>query len=250
MEWHRDDVTWAFRIFTRLLQNGVITENERDFQYNYLRSEVRQILDEVIEKEAEIKIFAAGGNIYLTPGIDNSFFGYKNAELRERMKLRDNSELYLAYFVILCLLAKFYNSEDQSLTSRQFVPLEELEETVTGHINTVLEANYEEAELLEEEYQLNLLSVSGKWQDMPAFDDNIKSLRGARNNRISFLLRVMGFLEDVELVQILEDREIRILPKMEHIIVKYYFHSQRKEMLLDLLSKEAGIMEVMENAAD
>jgi len=241
MEWHKDDVMWAFRIFTRLLHNGVIDEQERDYHYAYQRSEVRQILEEVIEQEAEVKIFAAGGNIYLTPGVDNSYFGYKNAELREQMKLRNNSELYLAYFVILCLLAKFYNSEDQSLTSRQFISLEELEETVTEHVNTVMELELEEVELQEEKYQLNLRSVSETWQDMPAFDDTVKNLKSARNNRVSFLLRVMKFLEEEGLVQILEDREIIILPKMEHLVVKYYFHSQRKEMLLQLLSDSLRI---------
>ncbi|MDD3653750.1 MAG: DUF6063 family protein [Desulfotomaculaceae bacterium] len=237
MEWYKDDVMWAFRIFTKLLHNGVIDENERDYHYAYQRIEVRQVLEEVIEREAEVKIFAAGGNLYLTPGVDNNFFGYRNAELREQMKLRNNSELYLSYFVILCFLAKFYNSEDQSLTSRQFVPLEELEETVTEHVNTVLEAKTEEVELQEEKYQLNLRSVSESWLDMPAFDDSVKNLKIARNNRVSFLLRVMKFLEEEGLVQILEDREIRILPKMEHLVVKYYFHSQRKEMLLELLSR-------------
>lgn len=237
MEWHKDDVMWAFRIFIRLLHNGVIDENERDYHYAYQRSEVRQVIEEVIEREAEVKIFATGGNIYLTPGVDNSYFGYTNAELRERMKLRNNSELYLAYFVILCLLAKFYNSEDQSLTSRQFLPLEELEETVTEHVNTVMESEPEDVELQEEKYQLNLRSVSETWQDMPAFDDSVKNLKSARNNRVSFLLRVMRFLEEEGLVQVLEDTEVRILPKMEHLVVKYYFHSQRKEMLLELLSR-------------
>ncbi len=237
MEWHKDEVTWAFRIFSRLLQKGVILEDDRELHYAYQKSEVRQVLEEVIEREAEVKIFAAGGNIYLTPGVDNVNFGYTNAELRERLKLRNNSELYLAYFVILCFLAKFYNSEDQSLTSRQFVPLEELEETVTEHVNTVMQSEAEEVEIQEEKYRINLHSVAEQWQDMPAFDESIKNLRSARNNRISFLLRVMRFLEDESLVQILEDREIRILPKMEHLVVKYYFHSQRKDMLLELLSR-------------
>lgn len=241
MEWHKEDVTWAFRIFTKLLQDGVIGENEREYHFNFRRSEVRGILEEVIEREAEVKIFSVDGSIYLTPGVDNYFFGYKNARLRELMKLRDNSELYLAYFAILCLLAKFYSSDDQSLTSRQFVPLEELEETITEYVDSVLEADREEIEYLEGEFQLNLLSVAEKWQDMPAFDDTLKSLRAARNNRISFLLRVIRFLEDEGLVQILEDREIRILPKMEHLVVKYYFHSQRKEILLELLSRPLPI---------
>ncbi|MDD2629450.1 MAG: DUF6063 family protein, partial [Limnochordia bacterium] len=145
MEWAKEDVQLAFRIFLRLLENGQIID-ERELFYAYQRSEVRQILEEVIEAEADVKIFALGDHLYLSPGLDNRTFGYTNEELREKMKLRTNQELYLAYFTILCLLAKFYNSEDQTLASRQFVPLEELEETITGHMRRIQETPPEQVE--------------------------------------------------------------------------------------------------------
>lgn len=242
MELNEEDVRSAFRIFMRLLEKGVIEENEREFQYEYLRNEVRYILEEIIELEAEVKIFSAGGILYLSPGVDNRFFGYTNAELREKMGLRNNSELYLSYFIILNLLSKFYNSEDQSLASRQFVPLDELEETITGHVNTVMEAQPEEVQIQEEDFDINLRSVAEVWLDLPPFDDHITNLSRARNNRISLLLRVMRFLEDEGLVQILEDREVRLLAKMEHLVIRYYFNSQRKDYLLELLSKELSLL--------
>lgn len=237
MEWHEDDFRWAFRIFMKLIQDGKITEDQREYQFAYRRSQVRQIIEEIIEKEADVKIFSAGDTIFLSPGVDNQIFGYTNAELREKIKLRNNSELYLAYFVILCLLAKFYNSDYQTLSSRQFVPLEELEETVTAHVQKIMEANDEDVQVQEENYQINLRSVAELWLDLPAFDEKVVNLKNARNNRISFILRVMRFLEEEELVRILEDREIRLQPKMDRLVVKYYFHTQRKDYLLQLLSR-------------
>lgn len=242
MELLEEDVRSAFKIFMRLLESGVIAENERELQHEYLRGEVRYILEEVIEREADVKIFSAGGTLYLSPGVDNRFFGYKNAELRDRMGLRNNSELYLAYFIILNLLAKFYNSDDQSLASRQFVPLAELEETITGHVTTVMEASPDEVRMLEEDYDINLRSVAEVWLDLPPFDDNVTHLNKARNNRISLLLRVMKFLEDEGLVQVLENREVRLLAKMEHLVIKYYFNSQRKDYLLELFSQELPLV--------
>ena len=238
MELYEEDVRWAFRIFMRLLEKGVIEENEREYQHEYLRNEVRYILEEVIEREADVKIFAAGGVIFLTPGVANRFFGYTNAELREKMGLRNNSELYLAYFIILNLLAKFYNSDDQSLASRQFVPLEELEETITQHVQTIMEAEEEEVQIQEENFDLNLRSVAEVWLDLPPFDDQVINLNRARNNRISLLLRVMRFLEEEGLAQVLDDREVRLLPKMEYLVLKYYFNSQRKDYLLQLLARD------------
>lgn len=239
MQWDSGDVRDAFQIFIKLLHRGEVQDSDLYFAYN--QGDVRLILEEVVEKEAGVKIFAAGESLYISPGVDNPLFGYTNAQLREKMKLRDNSQLYLAYFVMLCLLAKFYNSDDQSLTSRQFLPLEELEENVTGHVQHVLEAQQEDVEEMEEATQLNLSSVAELWSELPAFDDTKKVLRRARNNRISFILQVLAFLEGEGLIQIIEDREVRLLPKMEYLVIKYYFHSQRKDYLLQMLMEPIQI---------
>lgn len=238
MEWTKKDITDAFRIFFTLLKDGIIEEDNSELRYAFQRSEVRQLLEDIIEKEAEVKIFSAKGNIYLTPGLDNRFFGYKNLELLKKMKLNNNTELYLAYFVILVLISKFYNSEDQSLASRQFLPIDELEKSITSYIENIRDRENDEIEEIEEELSINLKSISEVWMDIPSFDDTIKNLRRAKNNRISFLIKIMDFLEEESLIQVLEDYTIRPLPKMEYLIIKYYFNNERKEMLLSYLNDE------------
>jgi hypothetical protein len=236
MEWSQEDVRLAFRIFLQLLPTGRIEDQE--FLYHYEQNpNVRFILEEIMEKEADVKIFSMGGFLYLSPGVNNRYFGYSNEQLRTLMKLANNSELYLAYFAMLCLLAQFYNSDDQALTSRQFLPLEELEAIMTGHVAEIQAAQAEQIEALEEELQVNLSSVASLWTELPAFNETLKHQRRGRNNRISFLLRVLSFLENEGLVQVLDDSEIRLLPKLEHLVVKYYFHSQRKDYLLQLLAQ-------------
>ena len=238
MEWDKEDVQWAFRIFMHLLKHGVIDDSERELHYAYKKKEVYQILEEIMEKEADVKIFSMGKNIFITPGVDNRFFGYKNAELRDKMKLDNNSQLYLAYFAILCLLGKFYNSEDQSLASRQFISLEELEETITGHVDEVLASDKESIESVEDDLKLNLRKVADVWDELPPYDDKLKNPKRGKNNRISFLLKVMTFLEDEELITIMEDYTIRLLDKLEHLVMKYYFHSERKERLLQFVADD------------
>lgn len=236
MEWTQEDVRLAFRIFLQLLPTGHIEDLELLYHYEQ-NPNVRLILEEIIEKEADLKIFSMGSHLYLSPGVNNRFFGYTNEELRTAMKLENNSELYLAYFAMLCLLAQFYNSDDQTRTSRQFLPLEELEAIMTGHVSEIQAATDEQVEAWEEEMQVNLSSVAALWSEMPAFNETLKHQRKGRNNRISFLLRVLSFLENEGLVQVLDDSEVRLLPKLEHLVVKYYFHSQRKDYLLQLLAK-------------
>lgn len=246
MEWKQEEIRWAFRIFLELLRTGQIKENP-EFLYQYENNaNVRFILEDIVEAEADVKIFAMGDQLYLSPGVNNRYFGYSNEELRNKMKLENNSELYLAYFSILCLLAQFYNSDDQALTSRQFLPLEELEEMITNHVHEISEALPAQIERLEVETKINLSSVATLWIELPAFDDTLKHQRRGRNNRISFLLRILAFLEGEGLVQVLEEREIRLLPKLEHMVVKYYFHSQRKDYLLELLAEPLDLQALAE----
>lgn len=243
MEWNQDDVRLAFRVFFALLRNGHVEDPE--FLYHYEQNpNVRLILEEIMEKEADLKIFSMGEHLYLSPGVDNRFFGYTNEELRTMLKLENNSELYLAYFAMLCLLAQFYNSDDQALTSRQFLPLEELEGIMTAHALEIQAAKEEQVAALEEEAQINLSSVAELWSELPAFNETLRYQKRGRNNRISFLLRVLGFFEAEGLLQVLGESEIRLLPKLEHLVVKYYFHSQRKDYLLQLLAQPLSFAEL------
>ena len=229
---------WAFKIFIYLVKEGSITEEESDYYYAYQQEGVRYFLDEIIEPEADCKIFSLDGRIFLTPGVKNWFLGYSNQQLREEMSLKSNKELYLAYFIILCLLAKFYNSDDQAMTSRQFLPIEELEEMVTAQVEEIQSLSKADLDHREQELELSLSSVASIWSELPPFDDQLKNIRMGRNNRISFILRVLSFLETEELVQVLENKEIRVREKFEYLVVKYYFNSQRKEMILDLISND------------
>lgn len=238
MEYNEEDMRWAFKIFMYLLKEGSIPESETDYHYAYQSNEVRYIIEEIIEEESDSKIFSLGGTIYLTPGVNNWFLGHSNSQLKDMIKLRDNKELYLAYFIILCLLARFYNSEDQSMASRQFLLIDELEKVVTEQIEKINQLSEKGLKRREDELDLNLSGVADVWNDLPVFDDELKNLRRGRNNRISFILRVMAFLEEEDLVQIMENKEIRPLAKFEHLIIKYYFHSERKDKLLQLFEED------------
>ena len=65
-----------------------------------------------------------GSHLYLAR-VNNRFFGYTNEELRTAMKLENNSGCIWPTLPCSCLLAQFYNSDDQTLTSGSFF-LEEL----------------------------------------------------------------------------------------------------------------------------
>lgn len=70
------------------------------------------------------------------------------------------------------------------------------------------------------------------------FDEKLVHIKSGRNNRVSFILRVINFLENEGLATVSDDLEVRILPKLEHIVEKYYFNTERKEELIEFLKSQ------------
>ncbi|MBC7543856.1 MAG: hypothetical protein H7338_14120 [Candidatus Sericytochromatia bacterium] len=237
MTYSREATTLAVRLFLRLLADGEVTPADRTLFRSFQDPEVRAVIQDVLEPEAHVILFATDQAIYLTPAVDNDLFGYRNDELRDAMALQNNTQLYTAYFAILCLLAAFYNSDDQRQATREFLAVEALEKMISDHLSTVLAADEAAVKALEVQTELTLGSVAAYWDGLDIYDDTLKQLTRGRKNRVSFLLRIGAFLAREGLAEVLDHREIRLLPKLQHLIGHYYFHEQRKDQLLQLLQR-------------
>lgn len=134
MYWDKSDVEVAFELFLMLLKKRKIEKREREMYQLYTKEQVQEILNKLIEQKANMKILETEDALYIVPNMDNELFSYSNQELREKMKLKSNRELYLAYFAMLTVISKFYNSEDQSLSTRVYVTIEEIESTIRDHM--------------------------------------------------------------------------------------------------------------------
>ncbi|MED2841234.1 DUF6063 family protein [Bacillus wiedmannii] len=134
MYWDKSDVEVAFELFLMFLKKGKIEKREREMYQLYTKEQVQEILNKLIEQKANMKILETEDALYIVPNMDNELFSYSNQELREKMKLKSNRKLYLAYFAMLTVISKFYNSEDQSLSTRVYVTIEEIESTIRDHM--------------------------------------------------------------------------------------------------------------------
>jgi hypothetical protein len=235
-EFYRGEkVQTALTLFLELIRRGQVNaDDDLELIQAYKNDpEVQELLTELFESQAEVKILETVDRLYLSPNMDNRFFGYTNEQLRQRLRLYDNKELYLAYFVILSLLAMFYGSDSFEEVSRYYVTVQDLEQFITAK----LESLKQEADMdaLEQAAEYNLKTSAELWQDMPEYDTEIKQLRRTTRNRISLILRVCSFLQDEGLVLVQGEREIYILDKTEQMVRKYYSDNERKEKLLGLI---------------
>ena len=229
-----ENVKDACAIFMTLVSRGVVDEKSSRLLQAYKNvPEVREIVSGVFEPAAEVKVLNAVDKLYISPGIDNRVFGYTNTELRDLLGLKTNAELYTAYFIILCLIAMFYDGEDLNVVTRQFVPIIELEAFVTAKTEKI--GQLEEIAVVEEELAFSFSHAVHLWRDLPDYDDKLKSLARSKNNKVSFILKVCNFLQEQDLVIVHQDREIYLRDRLDCMVRRYYSDTSRKEQLLQFL---------------
>jgi len=230
-----ETVETALKIFLELARIGQLHQEDYPEMVQAYKTdqEVQGLFTNIIEPLADVKILESLYVLYLSPNMDNRFFGYTNEELRDKMKLSTNRELYLAYFVILSLLAMFYGEDSLSEVSRSYVTASDLERFVSTRLED-LGANIDLPDL-EKELEINLLSSVELWQDMPEYDPELKALRRSTKNRISFILKVAMFLEAEGLAHVEQDRELYVTEKTEQMVRKYYSDRGRQGKLLTIL---------------
>ena len=233
----KESVKLAFTVFHALLAEGVVTSNDGGLLQAYkTQPEVREILADIIEPGFDVQVLNAVEKLYLTPGINNKLLGYSNQQLRQSMGLQNNVELYMAYFVMLCLLAMFYNSETLDAATRQYVPLKELEDFITSKLENI--GRMEEITAAEAQLEFAFTAAASFWQELPPYDEKLKSLVRSKRNRVSFVLNVCRFLQGQDLIVVHEEREIYWRERLDCMVRRYYADSRRKEQLMNFLLNE------------
>lgn len=235
-----ETVVKAFEIFLELVRRGHLDGSSPElFAAGKNDAEVQDLLANVIEPLAGVKILETPERLYLSPNTDNKFFGYTNEDLRSRMKLDNNRQLYLAYLVILCLMAQFFGTDAMDEVTRSYVTVSDLEKFITNKLQGL--GQEEDLKELDDKLEYNFASSIELWKDLPEYDQSLKHLRRSKNNRISFILRVTAFLQEESLAVVYDDREIHVTEKMQVMVAKYYADSARKEKLLALIRRQEAV---------
>jgi hypothetical protein len=239
MQYQENDFPEAFSIFMNLLKNkGVLSRKNKEFLQSFRRSEIQEIIQDTIQPIANVHIFQTDDKtIQMVPNFDNQILGYNNQRLREEMKLEDNKQLYLACFIIIITISKFYNSESQFLATRAYVTVEEIEKTVHSYIEDFLKQGPDEQKDFQNLSQMDFKGMVNIWFSLPVYNEKSKTIERTKNNRISFILRALRFMQDKDLFILHESKEIQLTEKLKQIIEHYYFNEERKSLILQLFNK-------------
>ncbi|KAF6625248.1 DUF6063 family protein [Paenibacillus sp. S33] len=234
MLYQKSEVEDAFSLFLQLVNAGKIDKKDVESIKLYRNDNVQRLLSEVFEPKANVKIFESENNIFLVPQLDNHLLSYSNAELKKRLGLDSNEQIYLFYFCIIVLLSQFFNSEDHTLAANQFVRVETIQNIMKKHISEF--QSYSETQLENQTIRtmLDITGIINAWGALPEYNEKAKNIRNTKKNQIGFILHCLKFLQDEDLIILREDSEVSITDKMNLLIIRYYYHTQRKDQLLTL----------------
>ena len=86
-------------------------------------SEVYELVHKIL-KSFNISLYEYKENLYITAGEKNWVYGYSNEELKKALGIKLNKELYLCYFIIYNIIAKFYHDTSGG-TLAEYIKIDE-----------------------------------------------------------------------------------------------------------------------------
>ncbi len=133
MAYEMEEIRISQEIFYYLLEHHEIREETESTLYKaYAENEQIQSLVKSQGEIASSSIERYGDVIYLIPQEENSFLGFSKAQLKAALCKSNGTDrdYFLAQFVILTLLAEFYDGQGSSSKSRAFLRTGDLQNSI------------------------------------------------------------------------------------------------------------------------
>ncbi len=239
-EYHRTDVEAAFAVYRELLTRGELNSTANAELYRFYRDDpgVGRLVDDVFLAGMNCSTVRAEETYYLVPGLEDSALAMTNAELRDALHARNNTEMYTCMFLILCMICLLYTDEG-SLAKSSYVSVKRLEEYVTDRLKRVSEPQdadqAAEIESVREDCEYRLAEIANCWLELPVYDESLEQPMRSWGNRFSFILRVASFMQDSGYLRMVEERDLYPTGKLNAVVTQYYPQPKNRERLLSLV---------------
>lgn len=227
-----NDVEAAHKIIAYLLEKGDIISKDQKLLRLYENQDIRTIV-EMLAKEMNVTILAGADFIYMLPNSDNTYLGYTAKDFQEKLAKGGvpDDRRDLAFFAITVLLVEFYNSDDVSCLSRQYLHFKEYHDAIDKYLKKGA-ANYSNEDqdasgiLFKEMNQAyeSLTTFENREDAKPKIDKRIK------NTKKGFLTNILEFLQKHNLITYIKDEgKIYPTPKLTNVMSYYILARQNYE---------------------
>lgn len=227
----------AAEMFSILLRKRQLTEVNDSLLYGYYSNdmEIRLALESMLDGLG-FYLFNSGDAIYLSVKKDNATFGYTNQKLRSVLKITDNKELYICYFIMYVIMFTCYKDSSAN-TLKLYIINTDLLKAVNDKLKSMAEdKEYDENK---EEGFAYMYTV---WNVLP--DISIKSKEEdihEQNNtstKIGFINKVLNFFNDEGLLRKnIEERTYSPTARFRVIVENYFSERENKAELNSLINE-------------
>lgn len=214
MAYELEEVTKSQMIFYYLLKHRELREEEELELYKaYTENEAIMNLVKRQGELAESIIERYGNVIYLIPKEDNDFLGFSKALLKATLckSTATDKDYYLSQFVILTILAEFYDGQGSSSKTRNFMKVGEL-------INCISERLKEGAANQKEDEDHGGLAFTNMLEAFEALRSDDKGSK-YKTSKFGFIHGILSFLQKQGLIDYIEaDEMIKTTKKLDHFM--------------------------------
>ena len=177
---------------------------------------------------------------FLSAGSNNTVFGFSNEELKKTMGLKLNKELFLAYFIMYCIITEFYRDSADS-TYLEYLKIEDVIRSVNSAFAGITDddqgipAGGNEKDTFE--------AIAIMWDELP--DVNVEDgsgARSARNSHTGFVKLTFNFLVSQKLFT---ENAGRYYPTDRFRAIAENYFDENRGRFYELMNRE-----VKKNAAD
>lgn len=215
MAYEIEEIRTGQEIFYYLLKHHELSEEDREPLYRaYAENEQIQNLVKSQGELAECEIERYGNVIYLIPGEDNSFLGFSKAQLKQALckSTGTDKDYYLSQFVILTLLAEFYDGQGATSKTRDYMRAGELQNCISERLKEGRER------LNEEEQERAGIAFSNMSEAYEALKSDERGTR-TKTTKEGFLHHILNFLQKQGLVEYVEaDEMIKTTKKLDNFM--------------------------------
>lgn len=225
MAYEAESIAYSQKIFYYLLCHGSLSDGDSEVSELYRAYVEQEEVMGLVKNQAEIaecKVERYEGTIYLMPDIDNQYLGFTKANLKKEIckSGATDKDYYLSQFVILTLLAEFYDGQGSRSKSRDFLKLGELQNIVSERLKAGFDREMEREPSAEKpsarkEEILDYKSMSEAYEALKSVEAGSRS----KFTKEGFVSIICSFLDRQGLIIFVpEDEMIKTTPKLDHIM--------------------------------
>lgn len=232
MAYEMENIKTGQKIFYYLLCNSRLSDTkEPDLYKAYVENEDVMNLVKSQGEISDCMIERYGNTIYMMPKIDNPVLGYTKVELKREIckSGATDKDYYLSQFIILTLLAEYYDGQGSRCKSRDFIKSGELQNIVSERLRAAVR---EEEEL--ERTGIDYQSISEAFESLRSDDKTSRK----KTTKEGILNVIIDFLEEQELIiYIKEDEMIKTTKKLDDIMEMRLLSRSNYERVMQALGR-------------